>query len=69
MKLCPQCKRVETDDALVYCRADVTTLVRESGSISGDAGTAKFGSRAVSIEIETSILPQTPTATGALSKH
>jgi eukaryotic-like serine/threonine-protein kinase len=27
MKRCPQCNRIETDDALVYCRADGTRLV------------------------------------------
>src|SRR5438876_1865056 len=59
MKRCPQCNRVESDDALVYCRADGTALVSDSGSFSGDAGTAKFGSGAVSSEIETSILPHT----------
>lgn len=42
---------------LVYCRADGTALVSDSGSIISDAGTAKFGSAAVSSEIETSVLP------------
>jgi TolB-like protein/Flp pilus assembly protein TadD len=41
MKRCPTCKRVENDDALVFCRADGTALVSESESA----------------EIETSILP------------
>ena len=59
MKRCPTCNRVETDDALVFCRADGTVLVAHSGPFIGDAGTAKFGSAAVSSEIETSILPQT----------
>ena len=62
MKRCPQCNRVETDDALVFCRADGTALISESGSISGDARTAKFGSGSVSTEIETSILPHTTDA-------
>lgn len=57
MKRCPQCNRVETDDALVYCRADGTALITESDSIIGDAGTAKFGLDAVSSEIETSVFP------------
>src|SRR5947209_2657620 len=57
MKRCPQCNRVETDDALAFCRADGTALISDSGSFSGDSGTAKFGSGAVSSEIETSILP------------
>ncbi len=62
MKRCPQCNRVETDDALGFCRADGTALISDSGSISGDAGTAKFGSGGVSSEIETSILPHTTDA-------
>ncbi len=57
MKRCPQCNRVETDEALTFCRADGTPLVRESGSVSDDAGTARFESAQVSSEIETSILP------------
>ena len=57
MKRCPQCNRIESDDALAFCRADGTALLSDSGSISGDVGTAKFGSGAVSSEIETSILP------------
>ncbi|HSE33603.1 MAG TPA: DPP IV N-terminal domain-containing protein [Pyrinomonadaceae bacterium] len=57
MKRCPACNRVETDDALGFCRADGTALITDSGSVSGDAGTAKFGSGAMSTEIETSILP------------
>jgi len=32
MKRCPQCNRVETDDALVYCRADGTPLVAQLNS-------------------------------------
>ena len=62
MKICPQCNRVETDDALTFCRADGTALISDSGSISGDVGTAKFGSGSVSSEIETSILTHTSTA-------
>jgi TolB-like protein/Tfp pilus assembly protein PilF len=61
MKRCPQCNRVETDDALVFCRSDGTALISDSGSITGDAGTMKLGSRAVSSEIETSVLPHTST--------
>jgi serine/threonine-protein kinase len=57
MKRCPACNRIETDEALVYCRADGTALVSDSGAISRDAGTVKFGSGEVSGEIETSILP------------
>ena len=61
MKRCPQCDRVESDDALTFCRTDGTPLVRESGSVSTDAGTARFGSAPVSSEIETSILPHAST--------
>jgi hypothetical protein len=61
MKRCPACKRVENDDALVFCRADGTPLVNDSGSVGAEAGTAKFGSARVASEIETGILPQTVT--------
>jgi len=57
MKRCPSCNRVEKDEALVFCRADGTALLSESGSVSGDAGTVKFNAGGVSTEIETSILP------------
>jgi TolB-like protein/Tfp pilus assembly protein PilF len=62
MKRCPQCSRIEKDDALVFCRVDGTALVNGSGPVSAEAGTAKFGSGAVSSEIETSVLPHTSTA-------
>ena len=61
MKRCPQCNRVETDDALAFCRADGTALINDSGSVGTEAGTAKFGSAPVSSEIETSVLPHTST--------
>ena len=61
MKRCPQCHRVEMDDTLVYCRGDGAALISDSGSISGEAGTVKFGSGPVSGETETSILPHTST--------
>jgi eukaryotic-like serine/threonine-protein kinase len=57
MKRCPACKRVEPDDTLVFCRADGTALVNDSGSVSAEAGTARFGSSAVGSEVETSVLP------------
>ena len=59
MKRCPQCNRVETDDALVFCRVDGRTLIDDVGSVNADAGTVKFNSGTVAKEIETSILPQT----------
>jgi len=46
MKRCPQCNRVETDDALGFCRVDGVPLVRESLPLNTDA-----------TEIETSLLP------------
>ncbi|HEX6729457.1 MAG TPA: tetratricopeptide repeat protein [Pyrinomonadaceae bacterium] len=55
MKRCAQCNRVETDDALVFCRTDGTALVSEPVPVPSEAGTAKFGSAAT--EIATSILP------------
>lgn len=62
MKRCPTCNRIETDDALVFCRADGTALISDSGPVGAEAGTAKFSSGAVSSEIETSVLPHTSTA-------
>ena len=62
MKRCPTCNRFEADDVLAFCRADGTALVSDSGSVSGDAGTMKFGVAPVSSEIETSILPHTTDA-------
>jgi adenylate cyclase len=56
MKRCPQCKRVETDEALKFCRVDGTTLVDDSSPIRSEAGTAQPGSTDAS-EVHTSILP------------
>jgi TolB-like protein len=64
MKRCPACKRVENDNKLVYCRADGTPLVSDSGSFSAEAGTEKFGSSPVASEVETSFLPQHATDAG-----
>src|SRR2546422_4774446 len=58
MKRCPQCNRVETDNALVFCRVDGAALVGDSGSISDEVGTAKFGGPPIASEVETSVLPQ-----------
>src|SRR5438552_3024449 len=55
MKRCPQCNRVEYDDALAFCRIDGAALVRDSSSPISEAGTAKLGSTAT--ESETSLLP------------
>src|SRR6185503_12934657 len=54
MKRCPQCNRVETDEALKFCRVDGATLVNDSSSIVAP-GTAGF--RQVASEVHTSILP------------
>src|SRR5215831_1948741 len=47
MKRCPECHRVETDEALKFCRVDGATLVDESSSLS---------------EVHTSILPHNTNA-------
>ena len=61
MKRCPQCHRVETDDALAFCRTDGVALISDSGSFGTDTNTAKLGSGPVPSEIETSLLPHTST--------
>jgi hypothetical protein len=62
MKRCPQCNRVESDDSLVFCRTDGMSLVSDSLSFSGEAGTARLGLNAT--EVETSLLPQGVTDPG-----
>src|SRR5437764_13210270 len=62
MKRCPQCNRVESDDALVFCRTDGTALISDSTSIDQETGTVKLGSGSVPNESATSILPQTTDA-------
>jgi TolB-like protein len=62
MKRCPQCHRIETDDALAFCRADGTALISDSSSIAQEAGTVKLGSGSVANETATGILPQTTDA-------
>ncbi len=57
MKRCPTCNRLETDDALVFCRADGAVLVNDSSSFGNEAGTARLGSTSAATEIETSVLP------------
>jgi TolB-like protein len=57
MKRCPQCNRVESDEALKFCRVDGTTLVSDSSSIDKEAGTAKLGSASVSSKVATDPLP------------
>src|SRR5262245_41003812 len=57
MKRCPDCHRLENDDALKFCRVDGATLVDESSPLNSEAGTAPLGSASLPAELETSILP------------
>ena len=57
MKRCPQCNRVETDEALKFCRIDGATLVNDSSALSNEAGTAGLSSSPDAREVHTSILP------------
>ena len=61
MKRCPQCNRVETDEALKFCRVDGATLISDSSSLGGEAGTAQLGSPTDASEVHTSVLPHTST--------
>ncbi|HEV8369887.1 MAG TPA: hypothetical protein VGQ39_18170 [Pyrinomonadaceae bacterium] len=60
MKRCPACSRVETDEALGFCRVDGTPLVIEVTLPGTEVGTAKFGR--AQTEIETSLLPHSTDA-------
>src|SRR5207245_6236509 len=62
MKRCPQCNRVETDEALKFCRVDGTTLVSDSLPFTAEGETAQLGSASTANEIETSILPHSTDA-------
>ncbi len=55
MKRCPQCNRVETDEALKFCRVDGATLVSDSSGLG--EGTPQLVSPQDSTEVHTSILP------------
>jgi TolB-like protein/Flp pilus assembly protein TadD len=57
MKRCPQCNRVETDEALKFCRVDGATLVNDSSSAGNEAGTADLSPAPNASEVHTSILP------------
>jgi TolB-like protein len=62
MKRCPQCKRVESDNSLAFCRVDGAPLVQDSSaSFSEDSGTIRFNSAPVSVEAQTTVLPTLPT--------
>src|SRR5690242_14206638 len=56
MKRCPQCNRIEADEALKFCRVDGTTLVSDSSLTGTEAGTAQLGYPAGASEVRTSIL-------------
>ena len=62
MKRCPQCHRVEPDDALAFCRADGTALVVDPSPPGGEARPERLGAAPAQSEIETSILPHTTEA-------
>ena len=56
MKRCPTCNRVETDEALRFCRADGVMLIDESSAIDSEAGTVQLGSQPNQSELHTNIL-------------
>ncbi len=65
MKRCPSCNRVESDDALAFCRVDGAVLVNDSSPLGNEAGTARRVGAPTASEIETSLLPHmTDAATG-----
>lgn len=57
MKRCPHCNRIESDEALKFCRADGTTLVIDSSAIESEAGTVQLGASPNASEVHTNILP------------
>src|SRR6476661_3988617 len=67
MKRCPQCNRIETDDALAFCRMDGTRLIADTAGfeqptailIGGGRSTELTGS-ARSAELTTGHLPSVP---------
>src|SRR5258708_29401714 len=62
MKRCPKCNRVESDEALKFCRVDGTTLVSDPLPFTAEGETAQLGSASAGNEIETSILPHSTDA-------
>jgi TolB-like protein/Flp pilus assembly protein TadD len=60
VKRCPTCNRTESDDSLIFCRTDGTSLVSDSLPLPTEPGTTRLGSAPT--EIETSILPHTTAA-------
>jgi TolB-like protein/Tfp pilus assembly protein PilF len=57
MKRCPTCNRVESDEALKFCRVDGATLVSDSFPFTAEGETAQLGSASAANETETSVLP------------
>lgn len=69
MKRCPQCNRVETDDALMFCRTDGATLVEDAS----EAHTSILphrtdGNISRATGPTTTLPPQVPVSTSALPK-
>jgi TolB-like protein len=65
MKRCPQCNRVETDEALSFCRIDGTPLVTDSLPFDDEGKTVRLSTASAPTEVQTSILPHnTDTADG-----
>jgi len=56
MKRCPQCNRLEADDALAFCRVDGVPLIADTSGAELDAGTMKLGSGSVAAEAATNRL-------------
>jgi len=52
MKRCPQCKRVESDDSLAFCRVDGAALFEDSASLNDDVGTIRFNSEPITGEAQ-----------------
>ena len=59
MKRCPQCHRIETDDALAFCRADGTRLIADSQGFEPPTAILTTGG-ARSAELTTGHLPNVP---------
>src|SRR5215470_3397089 len=55
MKRCPQCNRLESDEALAFCRTDGTPLISDTDL---DAGTMRLGSGSVAVEPATNELAE-----------
>ncbi|MGI9166908.1 MAG: TPR end-of-group domain-containing protein [Pyrinomonadaceae bacterium] len=61
MKRCPQCNRLESDDALGFCRVDGTLLVGDSTNTDSDADTMILGSGSVAADAGTNRLTDAST--------